>query len=290
MGVGADEYAYVAPDPKDPNIIYGGRVIKFDKRTGQSQVVAPEILRSGKIRFLRTMPLLFHPADENMLLFGTNVVFKTLDGGQTWEEISPDLTRKQAAVPSSVGDFTSEEMKTMPQRAIVYALGPSPLNKELIWAGTDDGLVHVTTDGGLSWNDVTPPTVTAWDKISQIDAGHFDEGTAYIAVNAIRKDDMRPLVYKTHDFGKTWQLISKGMNPMGPVNTVREDHTAKGLLFAGTEREVYFSADDGANWQSLRMNMPASSIRDLVIHENDLVIGTHGRSIWILDDFDVHGQ
>lgn len=285
MGVGADEYAYVAPDPKDPNIIYGGRVIKFDKRTGQSQVVAPEILRSGKIRFIRTMPLLFHPADENMLLFGTNVVFKTLDGGQTWEEISPDLTRKHAEVPSSVGDFTSEEMKTMPQRAIVYALGPSPLNKELIWAGTDDGLVHITTDGGQTWNNVTPPTVTSWDKISQIDAGHFNEGTAYIAVNAIRKDDMRPLVYKTHDFGKSWEPISKGMNPMGPVNTVREDHTAKGLLFAGTEREVYFSADDGANWQSLRMNMPASSIRDLVIHENDLVIGTHGRSIWILDDF-----
>lgn len=285
MGVGADEYAYVAPDPKDPNIIYGGRVIKFDKRTGQSQVVAPEILRSEKIRFIRTMPLLFHPADENMLLFGTNVVFKTLDGGQTWEEISPDLTRKQPEVPSSVGDFTSEEMKKMPQRAIVYALGPSPLNKELIWAGTDDGLVHITTDGGQTWNNVTPPTVTSWDKISQIDAGHFDEGTAYIAVNAIRKDDMRPLVYKTHDFGKSWEAISKGMNPMGPVNTVREDHTAKGLLFAGTEREVYFSADDGANWQSLRMNMPASSIRDLVIHENDLVIGTHGRSIWILDDF-----
>jgi len=285
MGVGADEYAYVAPDPKDPNIIYGGRVIKFDKRTGQSQVVAPEILRSGKIRFIRTMPLLFHPADDDMLLFGTNVVFKTMDGGQSWEEISPDLTRKQPEVPSSVGDFVTDDMTKMPQRAIVYALGPSHLNKNIIWAGTDDGLVHVTIDGGKTWNDVTPPEVTSWDKISQIDAGHFDEGTAYIAVNAIRKDDMRPLVYKTHDFGKTWEKITSGMNPMGPVNTVREDHTAKGLLFAGTEREVYFSADDGVNWQSLRMNMPASSIRDLVVHENDLVIGTHGRSIWILDDF-----
>ena len=138
---GRDEYAYVAPDPKDPNIIYGGRVIKFDKRTGQSQVVAPEVLRSGKIRFIRTMPLLFHPADDNMLLFGTNIVFKTMDGGQSWEEISPDLTRKQPEVPSSVGDFLSDEMKTMPQRAIVYALGPSHLNKNIIWAGTDDGLV-----------------------------------------------------------------------------------------------------------------------------------------------------
>lgn len=285
MGVGADEYAYVAPDPKDSNIIYGGRVIKYDKRTGQSQVVAPEILRSGKVRFLRTMPLLFHPADDQMLLFGTNIVFKTTDGGNHWEEISPDLTREQPEVPSSVGHYKTKAMEQMPQRAIVYALGPSPLNKDIIWAGTDDGLVHVTRDGGENWTNVTPPEVNAWDKISQIDAGHFEEGTAYIAVNAIRKDDMRPLVYSTHDFGQNWKLISKGMNPNGPVNTVREDHTARGLLFAGTEREVYFSIDDGEHWQSLRMNMPASSIRDLVIHDNDLVIGTHGRSIWILDDF-----
>lgn len=285
MGVGADEYAYVAPDPKDPNIVYGGRVIKYDKRTGQSQVVAPEVLRSGKVRFIRTMPLLFHPADDTMLLFGTNIVFKTLDGGQRWEEISPDLTRKQPEVPTSFADFVNTETERMPQRAIVYALGPSPLDKNIIWAGTDDGLVHVTTDGGSKWTNVTPSELSPWDKISQIDAGHFDKGTAYIAVNAIRKDDMRPLVYKTHDFGKTWEKISNGMNPMGPVNTVREDHTSAGLLFAGTEREVYFSVDDGASWQSLRMNMPASSIRDLVIHENDLVIGTHGRSIWILDDF-----
>lgn len=285
MGVGADEYAYVAPDPKDPNIIYGGRVIKYDKRTGQSQVVAPEVLRSGKVRFLRTMPLLFHPADDQMLLFGTNIVFKTMDGGNHWQEISPDLTRKQPEVPLSVGHYKTKAMENMPQRAIVYALGPSPLNKHIIWAGTDDGLVHFTRDGGANWTDVTPPEIGAWDKISQIDAGHFDEGTAYIAVNAIRKDDMRPLIYRTHDFGENWKLISEGMNPMGPVNTVREDHSVKGLLFAGTEREVYFSVDDGHHWQSLRMNMPASSIRDLVIHDNDLVVGTHGRSIWILDDF-----
>lgn len=285
MGVGADEYAYVAPDPKNPDIIYGGRVIKYDKRTGQSQVVAPEVLRSGKVRFLRTMPLLFHPADDEMLLFGTNIVFKTMDGGHSWEEISPDLTRKQPEVPASVGHYRTKAMEQMPQRAIVYALGPSPLNKDLIWAGTDDGLVHVTRDGGKNWMEVTPPGVGAWDKISQIDAGHFEEGTAYIAVNAIRKDIMDPLIYKTHDFGQNWTLITEGLHPKGPVNTVREDHTTKGLLFAGTEREVYFSGDDGAHWQSLRLNMPASSIRDLVIHENDLVIGTHGRSIWILDDF-----
>jgi photosystem II stability/assembly factor-like uncharacterized protein len=220
-----------------------------------------------------------------MLLFGTNVVWKTHDGGQNWEQISEDLTRKQPAVPSSVGDYKTAAMKTMPQLAIVYAIGPSPLDENIIWAGTDDGLVHFTLDGGKTWKDVTPPKITSWDKISQIDASHFNIGTAYVAVNAIRKDDMQPHIYKTHDFGKTWQEIVLGMNPSGPVNTVREDPLQKGLLFAGTEREVYFSSNDGESWQSLRMNMPASSIRDLVIHDNDLVIGTHGRSIWILDDF-----
>jgi photosystem II stability/assembly factor-like uncharacterized protein len=284
MGVGADEYAYVAPDPLDANIIYGGRVIRFNKKTGQSQYVGPEVLRSGKFRYLRTMPLLFHPADDSMLLFGTNVIWKTHNGGQSWEQISEDLTRTRPEVPESVGDYKTDAMESMPQRAIVYAIGPSPLDKNIIWAGTDDGLVHVTLDGGKTWKEVTPSTITSWDKISQIDAGHFNKGTAYVAVNAIRKDDMQPHVYKTHDYGKTWEEVVSGMNPSGPVNTVREDPKQKGLLFAGTEREVYFSSDDGASWQSLRMNMPASSIRDLVVHENDLVIGTHGRSIWILDD------
>jgi len=285
IGVGADEYAYVAPDPKNPNIIYGGRVTRFNKKTGQNQFVGPEVLRSSKVRFLRTMPLLFHPLDDNMLLFGTNVIWKTLNGGQNWEQISPDLTKKNPEVPKSVGGYTTDAHRNMPQRAIVYALAPSSLDKNIIWAGTDDGLVHITTNGGATWKNVTPPNLASWDKISQIDAGHFNKGTAYIAVNAIRKDDMKPHIYKTHDFGETWIKIVSGMNPSGPVNVVREDHKQEGLLFAGTEREVYFSNDDGASWKSLRLNMPASSIRDLVIHENDLVIGTHGRSIWILDDF-----
>ena len=284
MGVGADEYAYVAPDPKDPHIVYGGRVIRFNKKTGQSQNVAPEALRSGKVRFLRSMPLLFHPANDEVLLFGTNVLWKTKNGGQHWETISPDLTRVNPAVPESVGDFKTTEMENMRQRAIIYALGPSPLDENIIWAGTDDGLVHITMNGGESWNDVTPPELTSWDKISQIDAGHFDKNTAYIAVNAIRKDDMQPHIYKTHDAGQSWKRVVNGMNANGPVNVVREDPKKSGLLYAGTEREVYFSADDGENWQSLRQNMPATSIRDLVVHDNDLVIGTHGRSIWILDD------
>ena len=284
MGVGADEYAYIAPDPKDSDIIYGGRVTRFDKRTGQSQNVAPEAVRSGKYRFVRTMPLMFHPADDNMLLFATNVLWKTLDGGQNWEIISPDLTYKQPEIPASVGKYKTTEMEPMARRGVIYAIAPSPLDVDLIWAGTDDGRVHVTKDGGKNWTDVTPPQVKSWDKVSQIDAGHFDKNVAYIAINAIRKDDMTPYIYKTTNGGKTWDLITRGMNPDGPVNVVREDPKKAGLLYAGTERAVYFTIDDGANWQSLRNNMPASSIRDLVIQENDLVVGTHGRSIWILDN------
>ena len=240
IGVGADEYAYVAPDPKDTNIVYGGRVIRFNKKTGQSQFVGPEVLRSGDFRYLRTMPLLFHPADDSMLLFGTNVIWKTHDGGQHWQQISGDLTRARPEVPASVGDYKTTAMESMPQRAIVYAIGPSPLDKDIIWAGTDDGLIQLTRDGGNTWTDVTPTSITSWDKISQIDAGHFDAGTAYVAVNAIRKDDMQPHIYKTHDFGETWEEVVTGMNPSGPVNVVREDPKQKGLLFAGTEREVYF--------------------------------------------------
>ncbi len=284
MGAGADEYAYVAPDPKNSDIIYGGRITRFNKKTGQTQNVAPEALRSGQYRMLRTLPLLFHPADQTMLLFATNVLWKSHSGGDQWEIISPDLTRKQPEVPASIGDFKTESLNTMKQRAVIYSVSGSPLDKNIIWAGTDDGLVHLTNDGGKNWKDVTPPALTSWDKISQFDASHFDRKTAFFSVNAFRKDDLRPHVYKTNDGGATWKEIVNGIPANGSVNVVREDPKQKGLLFAGTEREVFFSIDEGENWQSLRKNMPATSIRDLVIHEDDLVIGTHGRSIWILDN------
>ena len=283
-GVGADEYAYVAPDPLNPNIVYGGRVMRFDRTTGQAQNVAPEAVRSGQYRILRTMPLLFSPVEPQTLFFATNVLFKTTTGGRRWEIISPDLSREQPAVPASIGDFRTPDLETMPRRGVIYAVAPSPLDANLIWAGTDDGLIHITRDGGQTWQDVTPPGLTAWSKISILDAGHFDAGTAYAAVNRIRLDDMRPHIYRTHDGGATWQAITNGLPEHGPVNVVREDPKQPGLLFAGTERAVYVSFNDGDHWQPLRLNMAPSSVRDLVIHDDDVVAGTHGRSIWILDN------
>jgi photosystem II stability/assembly factor-like uncharacterized protein len=286
IGVGADEYAYIAPDPLNPDIIYGGRVMRFDRSTGQSQNVAPESLRSGKYRILRTMPLMFHPKDPRMLLFATNVLWRTSTGGNDWQVISPDLSRQQPDVPESIGDFRTPDLETMPRRGVIYALGPSPLEVGTIWAGTDDGLVHVTRDGGDSWLDVTPPELRAWDKVSQIDAGHFDPDSAFIAINAIRRDDMRPHIYRTRDGGESWTRVVAGLPEMGPINVVREDPKQPGLLIAGSERTVYFSTDEGDSWQELRQNLPPSSMRDLVIHEDDLIIGTHGRSIWILDNIE----
>lgn len=281
--VGVEEYGYIAADPQDPNIIYGGKITRFDKRTGQTQNIAPEAVRSGKYRFLRTAPVLFSPVDKKTLFFAGNVLFKTMDGGNNWQVISPDLSRESWEVPASVGIYTTPEMNTMPRRGVIYTVAPSPRDINTIWCGTDDGLIHVTRDGGKTWKNVTPPAIDAWSKVSLIDAGYTDANTAYAAVNRIRLDDMRPHIYKTHDGGKTWKEIVTGL-PNDPINVVREDPFVSGLLYAGSERAVYVSFNDGESWQPLRLNMPATSIRDLVIKDNDLVVGTHGRSFWILDD------
>jgi hypothetical protein len=186
-------------------------------------------------------------------------------------------------VPASIGVFRRPEMATQPRRGVIYALAPSPKDINVIWAGTDDGLIHVTRDGGKTWKNVTPPAIDSWSKISQIDAGHSDVNTAYVAVNRIRLDDQKPHIYRTTDGGTTWKEIVNGL-PDGPVNTVKEDPQRQGLLFAGTELAVFYSLNNGDSWQPLRLNMPATSIRDLVIHNDDVVVGTHGRSFWILDD------
>jgi photosystem II stability/assembly factor-like uncharacterized protein len=281
--VGVEEYGYVAPDPLDPNVIYGGKVTRFDRSTGQVQDVGPEAVRSGKYRFLRTAPLLFSPVDPHRLFLGSNVLFETVNGGQSWNVISPDLSRENPEVPENIGVFRTPELGRLPRRGVIYTVAPSYKDVRTIWAGTDDGLVHVTRDGGKTWKDVTPPGLTAWSKVSLLEAGRFDPDTAYATVNRIRLDDQRPHIFRTHDGGKSWTAIVRGLPP-DPVNAVREDPVRKGLLFCGTERAVFVSFNDGDDWQSLRLNMPATSIRDLVVHDDDLVLGTHGRSFWILDD------
>jgi photosystem II stability/assembly factor-like uncharacterized protein len=280
--VGVEEYGYAVPDPLDPDLVFGGKVTRYDRRTGQVANVAPKPLRAADFRTLRTAPVVFSQTDPHVLYFGANTLWKTRDGGNNWQQISPDLTRKTWEVPASVGKY--RESVEVSQRGVIYTVAPSPLDINRIWAGTDDGLIQVTADGGLHWKDVTPPQVAPWAKVSIIDAGHFDALTAYAAINTLRLDDMRPHIWRTHDGGKTWTEIVSGIPEGAAVDAVREDPKSKGLLFAGTEREVYVSFDDGDHWQSLRLNMPASSIRDLAIKDDDLTAATHGRGFWILDD------
>ena len=282
--VGIEEYGYAVPDPLDPDVVYGGKLERFDWRTRQVQNIAPKALRDSGYRVVRTMPVVFSPVDPHILFFASNTVWKTTTGGRSWTEISPDLTRKTWDIPANVGKFSPSVRVT--QRGVVYALAPSPLDADRIWAGTDDGLIHVTTDGGKNWTNATPAQLRPWAKVSIMEASHFDPQEAYAAINTFRLDDLRPHILRTRDNGKTWTEIVNGIPAAGIINVVREDPKTRGLLFAGSEREVYVSFDDGERWQSLRINMPATSIRDLTLHEDDLIAGTHGRGFWILDDIE----
>jgi len=290
--VGIEEYGYAAPDPLDPDIIYGGKVSRYDRRTGQVSDVGPVSGRGGapgapSYRTVRTQPVVFSEVDKRSLFYGNNVLWKTMDGGVNWKQISPDMTRATWTVPKNVGSYAPRVTNTTRGSIgaqVIYSIGPSYTDINRIWFGTDDGVIATTADGGVTWKNVTPPAITDFMKIFTIDAGRFDSQTAYVAVNTLRLDDMNPHIYRTHDGGKTWKEIVNGIPGGAPVSVVREDPKRKGLLFAGTETQVYFSIDDGDHWQSLRLNMAASSVRDLVIKDDDLVVGTHGRGIWILDD------
>jgi len=283
--VGTEEYGYVAPDPLHPNIIYGGKVHRFDWTTMQTQDVSPVVVRGpDSYRFNRTAPLLFSPADPHALYLGSNVVFRTRNGGHSWDIVSPDLTRADPGVPPTFAAFTDVDPAKGKHRGVIYSLSPSYRDAKLIWAGTDDGLMWVTRDGGVRWSNVTPKDLGPWNKVAQIDASHFDSNTAYIAVNKFRLDDLHAYIFRTHDGGKSWAKITSGLPDDAAVNTVREDPIRRGLLYAGTERTVYVSFDDGDHWQSLQLDLPSTSIRDLVVHGDDLVVGTHGRSFWILTD------
>jgi photosystem II stability/assembly factor-like uncharacterized protein len=282
--LGVEEYGTIAVDPLNENLIYGARVTRSNLELGEAQDVAPEPVRRGEYRYDRTLPLTFSRTDPHKLYFAANVVFETVDGGKSWKVISPDLTREKYDTPANLGAFAASDPEKGKHRGVVYALEPSYLEKGTLWAGTDDGLIHLTRDGGKTWRDVTPAALTAWSKVSILEASRTDAGTVYAAVNRFRLDDLHPHIYRTRDFGKTWQEIVAGLAVNAPVNVVREDPVRKGLLFAGTETSVYVSFDDGDHWQPLQLNLPHTSMRDLTVHGDDLVVGTHGRSFWILDD------
>jgi photosystem II stability/assembly factor-like uncharacterized protein len=282
--VAAEEYGYVVPDPLDPDVVYGGKLSRYDRRTNQAQNIAPKPFRAPDYRMLRTEPIVFSPINPHILYFATNTLWKTMNGGQSWQQISPDLTRPTFEVPASVGKYRTEETAKPTPRGVIYSVAPSPLDINRIWAGTDDGRIHLTSDGGKKWNEITPPNMTPFQKVSIIEASHFDAQTAYAAINTLRLDDLRPHILRTRDSGKTWTETVNGIPANENVNAVREDPVRRGMLFASTERAVYVSFDNGDHWQSLRLNMAASSVRDVIIKDDDLVAATHGRGFWILDD------
>ncbi len=282
---GIIEYGYAAPDPLHPEIVYGaGRmeVSRYDMVTGQVENVTPLPMKNPGFRADRTEPVLFSPVDPHTIYYAANHLFKTVDGGATWAMISPDLSQPATGALETVPGLTPEEQAA--RRGAIYSVAASYKTAQTIWAGTDDGLVWITRDGGANWTKITPPGVTPWSKIAQIDASRFDDDTAYVAVSRMRVDDLRPYIYRTHDAGKSWTAIADGLPADAPVNAVRADPVQPGLLYAATEHAVWTSLDDGAHWRPIEYNLPHTSMRDLLVKDDDLIVATHGRSFWVLDD------
>ena len=291
FSVGGGESGYIAVDPKDPNIVYAGdtygTLIRFDRRTSQGQTVTPWLAGTGndidrqKFRFPWTPPLVFSPTDPNTLYYGSQYLLATSDGGLHWRKLSPDLTG--ASETESTGPVTIGNAKAR-GFGVIYSIAPSPLKSGVIWIGSDTGLIHLTRDGGKTWANVTPKGLSDWSKITAIEASHFDPAVAYAAVDRHRIEDYKPHLYRTRDFGKSWTEVIDGLSEPAFLNAIREDPVRRGLLYAATELGVSVSFDDGDHWQSLQRNLPVTSVRDLVIHGDDLIIATHGRSFWILDN------
>jgi len=293
--VGGGEAGYIAPYPPDPNIVYAadyqGNITRYDRHIGQVKEITeqPELSDAHgaanlEHRFQWTAPVMISPHDPNTLYHGGEVLFKTTDGGVHWQPISPDLTRNDKEKQKvSGGDITLDDSGTEYYDTI-FALAESPITKGLIWVGTDDGLIQLTRDEGKTWTNVTPKDMPEWSRISQIDPSPLDAGTAYVAVDRHQFDELKPYIYKTADYGKTWTKLGQGIPDRTFVRVVREDPKKRGLLYAGTEEGVYVSFNDGANWRPLKLNLPTTPVHDLVIKDNDLVVATHGRAFWILDD------
>jgi photosystem II stability/assembly factor-like uncharacterized protein len=280
------ESDYTAPDPLHPEILFGGRVTRCNVLTGEITNVSPErnMPAGATARHTWTLPLVFSQADPRTLYFADQFLFKTTNGGEGWTQVSPDLTREDPGAPPNLDEATAMDAPKEKRRGVIYTVAPSPLRAQTVWVGTDDGLIHRTDDDGKTWAAVTPPELTAWSKVSMMEASHADVNEAYAAVDRHRLEDYEPYIYRTRDAGKTWQRITNGLPAGVYLQTVKEDPQRRGLLFAGTELGVFVSFDDGDHWQSLQLNLPPASARDLVVHENDLIVATHGRGFWVLDD------
>ena len=293
--VGGGESGYVVPDPRNPDVVYAGSydglITRFDKKNSQEQDISSWPLNpmgAGaaelKHRFQWTAPILISPNDPNVLYHGGEAVFKTTDRGMTWTAISGDLTRNDKSKQQSSGGPLTQDNTSVEYYDTVFALAESSVEKGVLWAGTDDGLVHVTRDGGQHWANVTAKEFGEWSLVSIIEASPHAAGSAYVAIDRHKLDDYRPYVFKTTDYGKSWTKITAGLPENSYVHAVREDPKRKGLLYAGTENGVFISFDDGGHWQSLRRNLPMTPIHDLAVKNDDLLVATHGRSFWILDN------
>jgi len=293
--VGGGESGYVVPDPRDANLVYAGSgnglVTRWDKRTMQMQDITVWPLdfsghgaKDMKYRLGWTEPIVISPHDPDVIYTAGNLVFKSTNRGVSWTAISPDLTRNDKSKQESSGGPITKDNTSVEFYDTVFTIAESPVQKDLLWAGTDDGLVHLTRDGGKNWANVTPKGMPEWSLVSMIEASPHEAGTAYIALDCHKLDDLKPYVYKTTDYGKSWIKLVNGLPDGAYVHAVREDPQDKELLYAGTETGIFTSFDGGANWQPLQLNLPQTPIHDLAVKNNDLVVATHGRSFWILDD------
>ena len=285
IGAGG-ESGYTAGDPQHPGIIFGGTGQRWDLESNIAMrgTAEPAVPEGETARTDWTQPLVFSRADSRAMYYANQYLFKTTDGAKTWTRISPDLTRPDAGVPSSLDSAAAAQADRNGKRGVIYTIGPSPLQAATLWVGTDDGLIHLTTNDGGSWQNVTPPAITAWSRLTAVEASHFDPGVAYASVDRHQLQDFEPYVYRTRDFGKSWQKIARGLPAGVYVHTVKEDPLRRGLLFAGTERGAFMSFDDGDNWEPLQLNLPVTSVRDFEIYGNDLIVATHGRGFWVIDD------
>jgi len=278
------ESGYTAGDPLNPGILYGGPGTRYDLETntqikGTTQPKSPEPARADW-----TQPLVFSKADPHALYYANQFLFKTIDGARTWTLISPDLTRPEPGVPSNLDAVAAAATGLNGRRGVIYTIAPSPLRALLTWVGTDDGLIQLTPDDGKTWQNVTPGAITAWSRVTMMEASHFDPASAYASVDRHQLQDFDPYIYRTRDMGKSWKKITRGLPAGVYVHVVREDPARKGLLFAGTEQGVFASLDDGEDWQPLKLNIPVTSMRDIEIYGNDLIVATHGRGFWVIDD------